>query len=182
MTVALPIPTPRLLLRRPRLADADAIFARYSSDPEVTRWLRWPAHREIEETRRFIAWADQQWMEWPAGPLLILEKLDDGREGRLLGAAGLGFSTPDRASAGYLLARDAWRHGYATEALEAVVRLAAQLKVRYLVAFCQAGNTASIHVLLKCGFERAARLEQHSVFPSAASGKRLDVLQFERLL
>ena len=35
--------TERLVLRRPRPADAQAIFARYSSDPEVTRLLGWPA-------------------------------------------------------------------------------------------------------------------------------------------
>src|SRR5262245_48459712 len=34
-----PIESPRLLLRRPRADDADAIFRRYAADAEVTRYL-----------------------------------------------------------------------------------------------------------------------------------------------
>jgi ribosomal-protein-alanine N-acetyltransferase len=36
--------TARLILRRPRAADAPVIYERYASDPEVTRWLGWPRH------------------------------------------------------------------------------------------------------------------------------------------
>ena len=32
---------PRILLRRPRLDDAGALFARVASDPQVTRYLTW---------------------------------------------------------------------------------------------------------------------------------------------
>ena len=37
-----PVETERLVLRRPTAADAPAIFARYASDPEVTRYMAWP--------------------------------------------------------------------------------------------------------------------------------------------
>ena len=47
------IETERLVLRRPRARDARRIFARYSSDGEVTRFLGWPRHRSVAETRAF---------------------------------------------------------------------------------------------------------------------------------
>ena len=36
------IETPGLILRRPRIEDAEGIFARYASDVDVTRFLSWP--------------------------------------------------------------------------------------------------------------------------------------------
>lgn len=43
---------PRVRLRAPRIDDADAIFAGMTSDPEVTRYLTWTPHRDVDETRR----------------------------------------------------------------------------------------------------------------------------------
>jgi RimJ/RimL family protein N-acetyltransferase len=34
--------TARLVLTAPLAADAEAIFTRYTGDPEVTRYLGWP--------------------------------------------------------------------------------------------------------------------------------------------
>jgi RimJ/RimL family protein N-acetyltransferase len=49
------IETNRLLLRRPVPTHAEAIFTRYASDPEVTRYLSWPRHGTIEQTKAFLA-------------------------------------------------------------------------------------------------------------------------------
>ena len=42
--------TDRLVLRRPAVADAGAIFARYASDPEVTKFPGWPRRASVDET------------------------------------------------------------------------------------------------------------------------------------
>nr|MBA2355602.1 N-acetyltransferase [Acidobacteriota bacterium] len=44
------IETARLVLRRPVAKDAPAIFERYASDPEVTRFLSWPRHQSLAVT------------------------------------------------------------------------------------------------------------------------------------
>src|SRR5688500_18063400 len=110
------IQTPRLVLRRPRPEDAEAIFARYASDPEVTRYVGWLVHTSVEDTRTFLAFAAAEWEHWPAGPYLVCARAG----GTLLGGTGLAFETPQRAMTGYVLARDAWGRGYATEALQAM--------------------------------------------------------------
>src|SRR5688572_19288290 len=65
------IQTPRLVLRRPRPEDAEAIFARYASDREVTRYVGWPVHTSVEDTRTFLTFAAAEWEHWPAGPYLV---------------------------------------------------------------------------------------------------------------
>jgi RimJ/RimL family protein N-acetyltransferase len=45
-------------------------------------------------------------------------------DGTLLGSTGLAFETAHRASTGFVLARDAWGAGMATEALAAMVSIA----------------------------------------------------------
>ena len=170
------IETVRLVLRKPTSADAEAVFSRYASDPEVTRFLGWPRHRSIEETRSFLAFSDAAWQRWPAGPYLI-----ESRKGQqLLGGTGLGFESPTLAMTGYVLARDAWGYGYATEALDAMVTVARELGVRRLYALCHLDNPASAHVLEKCGFIRESLLERHAEFPNLGSGRAEDCLCYSR--
>src|SRR3712207_4844078 len=57
--------TERLVLRRPREEDADAILGRYSGDAEVTRLLAWPRHRLLDDTLAFIRWSDEVWGSQP---------------------------------------------------------------------------------------------------------------------
>jgi RimJ/RimL family protein N-acetyltransferase len=155
--------TDRLVLRRPRAEDAAAIFARYASDPEVTRWVGWPRHMAVEETRAFLGFADAEWERWPAGPYLIERRAD----GVLVGSTGLGFEAPWSAMTGYVLAKDAWGQGYATEALRGMVALAPGLGVLRLHAYCHVDHAASAHVLDKCGFTREGVLGRHTIFPNS---------------
>jgi ribosomal-protein-alanine N-acetyltransferase len=170
------IETGRLVLRRPRAADAEAIFARYAGDAQVTRLLSWPTHGSLSDTRAFLEFSDAEWQRWPAGPYLI-----ESHDGRLLGSTGLAFETPLRASTGYVLARDAWGAGYATEALAALVGGVPDLGLRRLYALCHAGHAASQRVLEKCGFAREAVLRLHSEFPNLRPGRLEDVVSYARL-
>ena len=43
--------TPRLTLRRLTVEDGPAMYQNWASDPEVTRYLTWPAHTSVEGTR-----------------------------------------------------------------------------------------------------------------------------------
>ena len=164
--------TTRLRLRRPQAGDAEAIFTRYASSAEVTRYLSWPRHRTIEDTKAFLAFSDDQWARWPAGPYLACAAAD----GTVLGATGLMFENPRTAVTGYVFARDAWGLGYATEALEAMVALARRAGVHRLYALCHAEHRASAHVLEKCGFALEEVRRAHAEFPNLRAGEPQDVL------
>ncbi len=154
--------TDRLFLRRPVAGDAEAIFERYASDPEVTRYLAWPTHRSVADTEAFLAFSDAEWARWPAGPFLIFSEADH----QLLGSTGLGFEDLHLASTGYVLARSAWGQGYATEVTHVMVELAAALGVARLQATCHHAHTASRRVLEKTGFVSEGILRAHTVFPN----------------
>ena len=164
--------TERLWLRAPRAADAPAIFERYASDVEVVRYLSWPRHADVAASRAFVAWSEAEWARGPAGPLLAFAR-DDGA---LLGSTGLAFEAPTRAATGYVLARDAWGRGLATEMLAEMVAWAAREGVERLHAFCHPDHRASARVLEKGGFALEARLRAHTEFPNLSPGVASDVL------
>lgn len=172
--------TSRLLLRRPVAADAEAIFRRYAADPAVTRYLSWPTHRSMADTRAFLAWADDEWDRWPAGPYLVFARGQGS--GALLGGTGLAFKTPVRAVTGYVFAQDAWEQGFATEALTAVVELARQVGVQRLEAVCHVDHQASAHVLQKCGFQQEDARREHFTFPNLTPQKRSEVFSYALIL
>ena len=45
---------PRVTLRAPTLDDAELLFERIASDPEVPRYMSWRPHPDVAETRRVI--------------------------------------------------------------------------------------------------------------------------------
>ena len=102
----------------------------------MTRWLGWPRHTAIADTEGFLGFSESEWSRWPAGPYLIERRAD----GVLVGGTGFGFETPQRAQTGYVLARDAWGLGFATEALRAIVDLAPSLGLVRLHALCHADS------------------------------------------
>jgi RimJ/RimL family protein N-acetyltransferase len=170
--------TARLVLERPRAEDADAIFTRYASDPEVTPYVAFPRHQSVEAARGFVSFSDAEWARWSAGPYLIRARAD----GTLLGGTGLMFETPFRASTGYVLARDAWGHGYAAEALVGTVDVARAIGVRRLYALVHTEHQRSARVLEKGGFTCEAILRRHDEFPNLTPGEPSDVCCYVRLL
>jgi RimJ/RimL family protein N-acetyltransferase len=172
------IETARLVLRRPRTDDAEAIFARYAGDPEVTRYMSFPRHVTIEQTRAFLDFSDDQWRRWPAGPYLI----EDRTSGRLLGGTGLAFESTWCASTGYLLAREAWGQGYATEAVGAMIDAARSAGVVRLYAVCHVDHWASRRVLEKAGFAHEGVLCRSTLFPNLGRPGPHDAHCYARIL
>ena len=168
--------TERLILRRPAEADAEAIYTRYASDPEVTRYLGWPRHEALAQTLAFLSFSDAEWEHWPAGPYLI----ESRKTGALLGGTGFGFQSATDAATGYVLARDAWGKGYATEALQALTAFAGALGLRRMHALCHAEHIASQRVLEKCGFLLDSGPQRAADFPNLEKTARRDALSYTR--
>jgi len=134
--------------------------------------MAWPTHRSLADTRVFLELSDAAWAKWPlAGPYLVFAR--DGVT--LLGSAGILNDDAERAQIGYIIARDAWGRGYATEALAAMRDLSAQLRLSRLYAMCHPDHRASARVLEKCGFALESTLKAHAEFPNLEPGIRADV-------
>ena len=170
------VETSRLVLAAPAPSDAEAVFRRYAGDDDVTRYLGWPKHRSVADTKGFLAFSALQWEREGAGPYLVWSRAD----GQLLGSTGLGLEPGGQAITGYVLARDAWGKGYATEMLLAIVDIATGIGVRELYALCHPEHRVSQRVLEKCGFQRDAEWSGDLEFPNLEPGIKRDVLRYRR--
>lgn len=154
--------TERLRLRRPRAADAETIFRRWTQDPEVTRYLVWRPHGSVAEAEAHIARCDDGWR---AGtPFVWL--LEARTSGELVGS--LAARRGDHGiNLGYLLARDAWGRGLMAEALRPVVEWWLERPdVHRVWATCDVENRGSARVLEKAGFRLEGVLRRWEVHPN----------------
>jgi RimJ/RimL family protein N-acetyltransferase len=153
--------TERLVLRLPRLEDADAVLALYS-DPEAMRFIG-GVQAEIVADPEYIV---RVWLErWEANGFgqLVAERREDGA---VVGRIGLvvwdtrtwELSTVPEAGEhgqpelGWALARAYWGHGYATEgALAARDWARHELRIGRLISVIAPENGRSQRVAEKLG-------------------------------
>lgn len=146
------IVTPRLLLRRMTMADAQDVFA-YSRDPEVSRHVLWDAHRSIQDSRAYLRFIQRQYRAGEASSWGIVLR----ETGHLIGTIGFMWINRENrsAEAGYSLARAHWNRGYMTEALRAVLRYGfEELDLHRIEAQHETDNAASGRVMEKAGMRR----------------------------
>ena len=160
--------TDRLILRRITLADAEAIFATYAQDPDVTRYVIWQPHRHLGDSREFLQRCVERWEAGSEFTWAIC--LPDGT---LIGSFALRVDG-HKANTGYGVARPHWGKGYATEALQAVVDWALQQPQIYRVwATCDCENPASARVMEKVGMTREGILRLWLIHPQAGSTRAI---------
>jgi RimJ/RimL family protein N-acetyltransferase len=153
-TISIPtLSTPRLTLRCFTAADLDALAAIHA-DPEVNRYIGDGSPADRVTTWRALAGMLGHWQLRGYGRWALIEQAT----GRLIGQVGL--HNPEGwpgLEAGWLLARDRWGHGFATEAGHAVLAYAfGQLGADHLISLIRPANTASIRVAQRLG-ERLER-------------------------
>jgi RimJ/RimL family protein N-acetyltransferase len=152
--------TDRLRLRAFRPGDWPAVHD-YAADVEVVRFMDWGPNT-IEQTRyhvnRSVAMAE-------VSPRLtfpyVVERLADRR---VIGATELSMTSLDhrRAEMGYVLAREAWGRGFATEAAGALLDYAFdKLGLHRVAATCDPDNAGSARVLEKIGMTPEGRMRAY---------------------
>jgi RimJ/RimL family protein N-acetyltransferase len=160
--------TERLRLRKAKLSDAEAIFRQYAQDAEVTKYVSWSAHKDIEETREYVrmcllAWDVGKAFHW------VIERNEDKQAIGMIIARVAG----EKWELGYVLARVYWGRGYMTEALKALIAWALKQKDIYRIwAVCDVDNIASARVMEKAGLWREGTLRRWSVHPNISPEPR----------
>jgi ribosomal-protein-alanine N-acetyltransferase len=160
--------TDRLSLRKAKLTDAEAIFRQYATDPEVTKYVSWRAHRNVEETRDYMRMCSLAWDVGRAFHWVIERAADKQVMGMMIARADAG-----KWELGYVLARQHWGRGFMTEALQELIAWALKQKDIYRVwAVCDVDNLASARVMEKSGMQREGVLRRWSVHPNLSSEPR----------
>ncbi|MBP6786271.1 MAG: GNAT family N-acetyltransferase [Candidatus Promineofilum sp.] len=165
--------TPRLLLRDFTSDDWPAVLA-YQRDPRYLRLYEWTERTEAD-VRDFVAMFIEQQQQRPRTRFqLAITRRSDGR---LIGNCGIRRSAADahEAEIGYELAPDEWGQGYATEAVQTIVRFGfEELGLHRIAAWTVADNTASARVLEKVGLTLEGRLVDKEHY----KGRYWDVLMY----
>lgn len=106
--------TDRLVLRKLTLDDLEDVCV-YSSDEEVTRFLRWGPHASLGQTESYVRGVLQEYHEGRDGPWGIEYR----ESGKVIGAVHLMAISAlhQKAEIGFLLSRDCWGRGLMAEAL-----------------------------------------------------------------
>jgi [ribosomal protein S5]-alanine N-acetyltransferase len=160
------IETERLVLRRPVPADAAVIAREYAHDPDVSRYVLFRPDQTDEAIAGFIGKCIDEW-DTEKAFAWVIERRDTGE------LVGMIDARPDTymVNVGYVLAKNHWNRGYATEALRAVVAWAdAQPDISRTWAICSVENAPSARVLEKAGFEQESYLPKYMQFPNLEAG------------
>ena len=142
--------TSRLILRPFITEDAEPMYRNWASDPEVTKFLSWPAYRSVENANYILdiwlpQYDDNTFYQWaielkdigePIGSMAVVNQDDH-----------IG-----KAEIGYCIGQSWWRQGITSEALSAVIRfLMDEVGMQRIEARHDPRNLASGAVMRKCG-------------------------------
>jgi RimJ/RimL family protein N-acetyltransferase len=161
LTPEWPLETERLSIRPFEAGDLDALQAIHG-DPSVARWL-YNEPRSPEETRALLerkiaGSALVEEGDWLSGAATLRET------GELVGDLAMRLvSEPHRCvEVGYIISPAHGRRGFATEAADALVRLAFdQFGMHRVIGRVEPRNVGSVRVLEKLGMRREAHFVEN---------------------
>lgn len=142
--------TRRLILRRVRREDAQAMYDNWASEEQVTKYLTWPTYPSVEPAH-FITdlWAKsyekEDFYQW----MIVPKEL-----GQPIGTISVVRHDDEIASAeiGYCIGSRWWGQGLMPEALQAVIGyLFTEVGMNRIEARHDANNPKSGRVMAKCG-------------------------------
>jgi len=146
--------TERLLLRPGWAEDAPALHRAWNDDVIARALLGLPVGGSLAEVERFLTREREM-----LSPYFLLFARTGGAP-RLVGGCGITPDAQGRRELSFWIARPFWGLGFATEAADAVARMARASGIGTLIARPTAGNIAAAHVLGKIGFRPSGRTEK----------------------
>ena len=162
--------TERLILRPFRDEDIDDFYA-YASIPGVGERAGWHHHRDREESQRILTFFMNDDKDWAVS---LREN------GRVIGSLGVDeydtalipeLSPYKGRAIGYVLGKDYWGHGLATEAVRAVTQyLFKESGLEFLTLTYYDFNTQSKRVAEKCGFRPYRKVTVSTLMETRENG------------
>jgi RimJ/RimL family protein N-acetyltransferase len=160
--------TERLMLRRPTLADVEAI-TRLAGDRRIAENTRLPHPYSQDHAVEFV----RHVAHTQKAAFLIEENFMP------IGMVGVTWREPEAPELGYWLGVDHWGQGFATEAARAAIDFAfEEFDIEHLRSGARVANPASRNVLEKCGFQWCG-VELHR-FESLGSSSPVDCFRLTR--
>ncbi|MBN2479150.1 MAG: GNAT family N-acetyltransferase [Parachlamydiales bacterium] len=132
------IKSKNIILRKPLNEDLQDIFD-YSSDMEITKYLRFANHKTLLDTKTFFIFAQNQTQN-KTGVVLVIEHIKDKKVIGHIGFRNLD-SIFEKAEIGFLLSKNYWGQGIMSEAVTKMIEFGfRKLKLNRIEAFCDIEN------------------------------------------
>jgi RimJ/RimL family protein N-acetyltransferase len=160
--------TERMVLYRLTRDHVPAIFEGWAQDELVTRYLHWRPHADESETLAHAERCEAQWADGSRYTWILEEQAT----ARIIGSIAA-HDSGHRVGLGYVVARDRWGEGFASEAVEPVSRWFLRRPGTFrLWAVCDVDNPASARVLEKAGFRLEGTLRNWMTHPNVSDVPR----------
>lgn len=156
------IGTNRLVLRKFELEDAEDMFKNWANDSEVTKFLTWKPHKDVEGTREVIG----QWVKEYERDNNYAWGIELKELGEVVGGISVVQLDEKNLSCeiGYCISRKYWGNGITSEALRGVVDyLFSIVGFNKIIAKHDTENVASGKVMLKSGMKYEGTLKQAKI-------------------
>ena len=167
------IKTNRLLLRKFREDDAKSFYELVGSDDNVTKYVVWNVHKDIDDTRNIInKWISNYENDYTYYWAIELEN------DQVIGSISCVHVDIKNATCelGYAISSSYWNKGYTTEALKAVIAYLQKEGFKTIYAKHLSLNPASGKVMLKCGMQYEGTLRNRMIDKN--TGKYDDLLSY----
>jgi ribosomal-protein-alanine N-acetyltransferase len=157
----------KVRIRRSTPADAGAVYLA-AADPEVMRYLDWPAHKGEIDARDFLDGCAARWEAGSEYHYMIEEVSSNASVGCI------GYRVAQHAADfGYFVARAHWGKGLATQAAALLLTwLKAQPEILRVWATVDVENVRSIAVLVRSGLQREGVLRMAKYRPNIGGPPR----------
>lgn len=157
------IETERLILRRFKMEDAEAMYKNWTSDEEVTKFLTWPPHSSIELTKNIL----QEWINdyknensynWA-----ITIKENGAEPIGSIGAVDINKRV-NMVHIGYCISKKWWDKGITSEALKALIKyFFEEVGVNRVESRHDPNNPNSGKVMMKCGMKYEGTMREADI-------------------
>ena len=153
--------TERLILRKFSINDAEGMYNNWASDSNVTKYVSFNPHKNIEETKSILS----DWIkEYDKGSYNWVVELKTTHE--IIGNISvIDISNKyQNCEIGYVFGSKFWGNGYASEGVKKVLKfLLLECDIHLVEAKHHASNPASGRVMEKDGMKKEAVLRERRV-------------------
>ena len=154
--------TERLVLRKLELNDANSMFSNWCNDEEVTRYLPWDCHGNIETTKELLNIWLNDYNNYHTYRWIVILKESDKPIGTI---DVVNKDIHNKVfEIGYCYSKETWGKGIATEALSMVIKfLFEEVGVEVVTAKHLENNPASGKVMRKNNMKYEATLKSRVI-------------------
>ena len=153
------IETERLILRKFTKDDIGPVYNNWTSDEAVTKYLRWPTHKDMSVTEKVI----NEWIAAYENPSYYQWAIELKSIGKPIGAISVVDMNEklDIVHIGYCIGSKWWHQGITSEAFSAIIPfLFEEVGVNRIETQHEPNNPHSGNVMKKCGLKYEGTLRQ----------------------